>query len=112
MRKILSYILTMKALENIKNWGNIHIADNSVVYRPERFEAVEQIISSLPEIDAGNLTSLPWILNALRLLTEQNYKEEFQSIVPNVLPLVCNVAACEPQCAVRCGICGATQGRV
>lgn len=58
-------------------------------------QAMEQILSCLPEIDAGELSSLPWLLNATKLLAEHDECATLGRIVPNILPLICNVAACE-----------------
>ncbi|GBG27995.1 Hypothetical Protein FCC1311_042182 [Hondaea fermentalgiana] len=58
-------------------------------------QAMDQILSCLPEIDAGDLSSLPWLLNATRMLAEHDECATLGNIVPQILPLVCNVAACE-----------------
>jgi len=58
-------------------------------------KAVEQILNCLPEIDDGDLSSLPWMLDALKLLADHNNCEKIVGIISSILPLICNVCACE-----------------
>lgn len=53
-------------------------------------EAIAEIMGNLRNIDDGDHSSLPWMLQALTVLSRQENAAAFRPHVAAVLPLVCN----------------------
>jgi len=55
--------------------------------------AMDQILELLPEIDQGDFSNLPWVLDSVRMIAEYDECATLRRIINRILPFLCNVAA-------------------